>query len=861
MAEYNEGQKLHGSDGNIYVVRNGVPVIDSPVMGGIVTKQADPGRPYEAPKAAADLAIAQGRAAMSPSEVRKAEADARKADADARIAETTAKQGNTGKGLSPEVRKEAIGGYSSAMALQRQIDEIKRKNEAGPGSTKGLAGLLDYLGTPANAQFDDAANAARAFGGPVLGFTASQLNTEKEQQRAIGPYIPAAGDYDGQITDKINRLQGLVDLATGRSKKILGGTPDENGNIIAGNAIPGAPGGNNGGGGAPDANIPTGPSGAPVISPLNGGFTSEYDAGASARLDKMIRAGATPDQINAAFPDFDPVNPAQVSAAQQYLRANPNYKGSFADATRQKPVSAFRQAAGSAANFVGPEAATGIINAGNAVVPLALLPGASDDTNAVIKQASAANPTSALLGSLIGGVTAMAGGEALAGRALSRFAPQSADLGYGAIQGYGNADDGEGLGGAVQGGVSSLLGGEIGRRVVGGIGSALRGVTGSPRVALGGASAQQYLRGEQVPQTVGQVLGGTPKMIEDQLTGYPFIGGIIKNRRDEGLTGFNQAMFRQGAEGRPVQNIGERGAEELDQIVNQVYAPLDNVNMQADAPLVSDLQAAAQTGRAIPGRSDDFNYVVDTRVGQNFGPNGELSGRNFQDSVRGLRQAGANQGMAAMHPGDFSGALGGVEDALTGMVQRQAPDAMDTLNTGNRIYRNQSIIDEAVKSARNQRGPDGDALVMPSQLNAASVNNTNRFGGRSRAATTDRPFYELSTAGQEVLPSKVGDSGTAGRLAIAGALGLAGGGGAGLGYGGAEDGEGFTGAATGGAGGVASLAALAALGGSRGGQQALTRLLLDRPDILRRLGGSVGNNANIGGLLGAPLSLDLLGGQ
>ena len=211
----------------------------------------------------------------------------------------------------------------------------------------------------------------------------------------------------------------------------------------------------------------------------------------------------------------------------------------------------------------------------------------------------------------------------------------------------------------------------------------------------------------------------------------------------------------------------------------------------------------------------------------------------------------------------FSEALGDAQDALTDMVGRQDPAALDALYTGNRLHRNASVIDEAVKAARNFRGPDGDAVVMPSQLLNAATTNTNRFGSRSQAATTDRPFYDLATHGQEVLPSRVGDSGTAGRLVLGG-IGL---GATGIGAGaGASDGGGVSGAVAGGGTGLATfgglLAALAA-GGSRGGQRAIASALMDRPQFARNIGDWMVQNRMIGGPVGASAALNsvnLLGG-
>jgi len=71
MPQWNEGQRLKGSDGNIYVVQSGVPVLDQPAapIGGIVTKGPDPTLPYKGRQAAAETTVAEGNAAGTPAKL------------------------------------------------------------------------------------------------------------------------------------------------------------------------------------------------------------------------------------------------------------------------------------------------------------------------------------------------------------------------------------------------------------------------------------------------------------------------------------------------------------------------------------------------------------------------------------------------------------------------------------------------------------------------------------------------------------------------------------------------------------------------------------------------------------------------
>lgn len=234
MPQWNEGQRLKGSDGNIYVVQGGVPVLDQPAapIGGIVTKGPDPTLPYQGRKAAADATVAEGHAAATPADIQKAQADARRAAAEARLAEINAAQGGQGR-LTAEVRAEALKQYNSAQALGPQIDQLQQLFNSGPGSTHGIMGLADFLPfEDSNAKFNAAADRLR---GPVInafGFTSGQSNTPGEVKMNIGGYIPSSSDWTDSVSqDKIQALRGLQKNAVAKAVSILGGVPDAQGNI------------------------------------------------------------------------------------------------------------------------------------------------------------------------------------------------------------------------------------------------------------------------------------------------------------------------------------------------------------------------------------------------------------------------------------------------------------------------------------------------------------------------------------------------------------------------------------------------------------------------------------------------------
>ena len=206
-----------------------------------------------------------------------------------------------------------------------------------------------------------------------------------------------------------------------------------------------------------------------------------------------------------------------------------------------------------------------------------------------------------------------------------------------------------------------------------------------------------------------------------------------------------------------------------------------------------------------------------------YGPS-TMAGRDFQQAVRGLEQdarAVRNQPYGA----DFGSVARGARGAMENLLERQAPGTLDAYLNANAAYRNTSILADATAAAMN-----ADGIFTPAQLGQAARQNARQFTGRMSAATTDRPFYELQRAGQQVMPSKVPDSGTAGRMEARGGPGAW-------------------------VRGVVRNVVNAPLY-AESTQPAINTLLLDRPDELVRVGNQLVQRSRIGGIFGAPMALN-----
>lgn len=588
----------------------------------------------------------------------------------------------------------------------------------------------------------------------------------------------------------------------------------------------------------------------PFDDPGNDGANSQAIASGASRevrderigsmLNSLYNAGASKAMIDAALAPLgaQPVDPREYAAARAWMKANPGkaYNGGYA--VRHEPLSLLQRGAGSALG-------AGVAQYANAATAGTVGALSGEQGKGALDAMRAANPDISAVGDILGGVTGAVGGEAaLAARApaaLARYAPRMADALYGGLSGFNGADDGEGLQSAGIGALTGVAGGLVGERTMRGAGAIARGMR-DPAV--------DYLRSAGVPLTIGQIVGQGGavgrgvKKIEDALTSVPFVGNMVEARRREGIEGLNRAAFDIGAEttGGQVQDYGSAGIRQLEGLKNNAYdQALGPVRIDAmDPALVNDLGATINSANAIPnvnGAQDAAMAGLQSRIDGAVDPlTDTIDGRGFQEAYRGLARTSRERANS-----DYGHEVGQVmrqgQDALVGALERQQPGAYEGFVDANTANRRLNILADAVGKAKNQEGE----MFFPSQLNMADAASANRLTSKVASAGGDRPFYDLATAGQQVLPSKLPDSGTSTRALVG--LALGGGAGAGAGYLAGDTGLGA------GAGLGATLAL--ALGGSHGAQALASRVLLDRPDLAVRIGESLQRNARIGGGVGA----------
>lgn len=819
------GQRYQGADGTIYeeLPGGGFAIVDDVPAGPVTVGAPDPGFRYEAPKAQADAARAAADAARAAAEApyagqvaqaqaAKAQAEAEKARRDLAAQQATAnpQQQRAMAALADDevlaalarARKGVDAGYSAGRwARLGDIPVLGSQIEP-----QGVVDLRGDLGTVASrVTLDTLAKLKQA--SPT---GASGLGSLTEREGALLRDSVAALDQ-AQSPEKLLDSLATVERHYRNVRALMDGQDYRDPKVAERYGI---------------AADPRGRQEQPGAL-AQGAYREEADPalrGVNERIRSMIGSGRSASEIvgfmNSVRPGLGDEMAGSVAAAVKFRAQNPNVPAADYPVSveqRQVPMSDARQFVNTAAQMPFGTAAMSFADAASA----GNLHRATDNP-AVARAGMSAladeNWKSALFGTAAGG--AAAGGlieGALPLRAvgaLARFRQPAADALYGTAYGA-SQEDGSALKGAAEG----VAGGYLGRLGTRALGGALRGVTNPDAQAMRragiGLTPGMALRNEG---TWGRKVAAR----EDRLAGYGGIGEDIADRRRDSFIDFNRAAFREAVPPTAqtvVDNYAEQGVGQLRQAGREAYdAALGGRTFDlTDPQFRAEYDAARAAGGAIPRVGDEFGYYADQRM-QPFLDRGQIGGREAQDVLQGFRDADFGTDAMGTAAADAAGQARG---AFAGMVERQAPGTMEQLGQADTAYRRLNVLSDAVGRAMNTEG-----IFSPAQLGMASRANARRFNGPIGAATTDRPFFDLQRAAQNVLPSKVPDSGTAGRIEAGGMLGRA--------------------------RGAVRNAMLSPLY-SQGTQAALNTALLDRPEYVREVGDRVLRNSRIGGLFGAPL--------
>lgn len=390
------------------------------------------------------------------------------------------------------------------------------------------------------------------------------------------------------------------------------------------------------------------------------------------------------------------------------------------------------------------------------------------------QQAAVAEITGAGLGSVVPGIGALrlAGAGPGIGRAALASglaaAPAGAIDATGRLEGdktAGEYGEAAGQGAAISGGIGTLFGG-------------LGGAAG--RVADTWATPEALaLTQRGVRLTPGEVLGGNASRMESgALTSTPIIGGMVRDRAEEGVQSLNQRAYREaltplGAQAQ--RDFTARGARagneavaDLDQVLDDAYgAVVPRLTAAADMPL---LREAATLRSQLPASvRPEFNDAFRRYVGRMVDRNtGEIPGNRLQQSLRSLREASRHLRNSTANPwhGELGEALGGLREALENSAGRySAPEAVREFRNVNRAYARYATVRDA---ASRVGSPEG--VASSANLHSA-VRAGDRSAGKGAFARGEAQMQGLTGRAKNVMTPKGGGSPTAERTAALAGVG------------------------------------------------------------------------------------------
>lgn len=301
-------------------------------------------------------------------------------------------------------------------------------------------------------------------------------------------------------------------------------------------------------------------------------------------------------------------------------------------------------------------------------------------------------------------------------------------------------------------------GGKLGASVVGGGANLIRGLTGDAAT----------LAGKGVPLTVGQMVGGAAKGIEDKATSIPILGDMIRNAQRRGLEGANRAAFNDtlGAVGEKLPAHVDIGSDaysytkqRLGDLYDEVLAPL---TVTKDKTFSQALSAAkAQIGKiGDPATRASALSALKTSLESRFAKGGQMAGQDLKDAQSDLgshiSDFSTASGPGATWSRKAADALKTAKTAVEDLVSRTDPAAGEQLANVNKGW---SLL-KPLETATAKAGVKGDGIFTMNQLSQGVTKGK----AASTVAAGNAPHQELAGAAARLLPSSVPDSGTAGRL-------------------------------------------------------------------------------------------------
>ncbi len=368
-------------------------------------------------------------------------------------------------------------------------------------------------------------------------------------------------------------------------------------------------------------------------------------------------------------------------------------------------------------------------------------------------------PITSIGSQISGSLPVPAGVFAKAKQAPSLIKTIGAGAGIGGVSGYGTST-GEDVGSDI---MTGALTGAGTSGVLGGVGAML-----APKVQ----PAARALQEEGVSLTPGAAFGGQIQSVEQAAESLPIVGQLVKGARQQSFEEFNKAAFN-------------RALKEIDP---NIKVPTD-MNLR-DAADFTYSQISSKYNEIYPQITLQYNKTLDKQLKalekKHSASNlGDDAAKQFKSKLNEIRTRVKSQPLTGgqlqalkedlrMLTDAYRGATGSerllgnaiddLESSVMLSLRNQNPEFAKELKKADTAYANYKRAELASASAKGESG-----AFTPAQLESA-VRQSDKSKGKSQYARGQALMQDLSSAGYDVLGNKIPDSGTAGRLGVAGLL-------------------------------------------------------------------------------------------
>lgn len=294
------------------------------------------------------------------------------------------------------------------------------------------------------------------------------------------------------------------------------------------------------------------------------------------------------------------------------------------------------------------------------------------------------------------------------------------------------------------------------------VGGALNPVLGAAGAAIAPkvSTAAQYLMDKGITPTIGQIMGGPAKALEEKATSIPGVGDAITNAYARGLRQFNSVALNSALEpiGAATDKVGRAGVDDVATKLGSAYDQvLPRLNLKLNDQLaqgILDAKAGLQ-----PQQATQFDNIIGNQFNK-FGDTDTLTGdtlKGFQSEI--TNEAKGYGGDASYDQQKLGQALDKVGFAIRDNLQDSNPQDAKLLQNINQGYAQYARLRTAGQMAKSDRG------FTPAEL-ATAIRQNDQSVGNGAFARGDALLQNLSDPAVETLGSKYPDSGTAGRHAV-----------------------------------------------------------------------------------------------